>query len=71
MNLLVNSLKTVNLISGRRPSLSHITQDVIAYQLLDVHLLMFLILLMAILIHQLILKNLPNRNCLFVVGFHP
>ena len=60
----------MDLISERKPSLSHITQDVIACDLLDVHLFVFLILLIAISIHQLTLKNLPRGNSLFVVGFH-
>lgn len=64
-------IKTMNLISERRPSLLHITQDVIAYRLLDAHLLTFLILLIAILIHQLTLKNLPNGKSLYVSWFAP
>lgn len=60
----------MDVISERKRSLSHINQDVIACHLLDVHLFVFLILLIAISIHQLTLKNLPSGNSLFVVSFH-
>lgn len=58
----------MNLISERRPPLSPTTEDVIPYQILDVHLLIFLILLIAVSIHKLTLKkNLPKKSFLFVV----
>lgn len=63
-------IKMMNLISERRPSRSHVTQNGIACQLLDVYLLMFLSLLIAVAIHQLALKNIPNRNSFFVTAFH-
>lgn len=47
----------MNLISERRPPLSPTTENVIPYQILDVHLLIFLILLIVVSIYKLTLKK--------------